>query len=82
MLSAIRHKSKSTVDLARLEQHFATRCRAVVRVPYDPHLDEGAEFELGYLDTETAEAFLTLAALVADEFAHLRRSASTVGPRF
>ena len=82
VLSAVRHRSKSTVDLDRLEQHFATRCRGVVRVPYDPHLEEGAEFELGYLDAETAEAYLTLAALVADEFAHLRGSASTVGPRF
>ncbi len=35
VLSAIRRKSKSTVDLDRLEQHFAARCRAVVRVPYD-----------------------------------------------
>ena len=69
VLSAIRRKSKSMVDLDRLEQHFAARCRAVVRVPYDPHLEEGAEFELDYLNTETAEAYLTLAALVADAFA-------------
>ena len=46
VLSAVRRKSKSTVDLDRLEQHFAARCRAVVRVPYDPHLEEGAEVEL------------------------------------
>jgi len=70
VLSAIRHKSKSAVDLDRLEQHFAARCRAVVRVPYDPHLEEGAEFELDYLNPETADAYLTLAASVADAFAH------------
>ncbi len=70
VLSAVRRKSKSTVDLDRLEQHFAARCRAVVRVPYDPHLEEGAEFELDYLNAETAEAYLTLAALVADAFAY------------
>jgi MinD-like ATPase involved in chromosome partitioning or flagellar assembly len=68
VLSAIRRKSKSTVDLDRLEQHFAARCRAVVRVPYDPHLEEGAEFELNYLNQETADSYLTLAALVADAF--------------
>jgi len=68
-LSAVRRKSKSAVDLDRLEQHFATRCRAVVRIPYDPHLEEGAEFELDYLDPETADAYLTLSALVADYFA-------------
>jgi MinD-like ATPase involved in chromosome partitioning or flagellar assembly len=61
VLSAIRRKSKSMVDLDRLEQHFAARSRAVVRVPYDPHLEEGAEFELDYLAAETAEAYLTLA---------------------
>jgi MinD-like ATPase involved in chromosome partitioning or flagellar assembly len=76
VLSAIRRKSKSTVDLDRLEQHFAARCRAVVRVPYDPHLEEGAEVELDYLNTETADAYLTLTALVADAFAHPRNSVS------
>ncbi len=75
VLSAIRRKSKSMVDLDRLEQHFAARSRAVVRVPYDPHLEEGAEFELDYLDADTAEAYLTLAALVADSFARPRHSA-------
>jgi MinD-like ATPase involved in chromosome partitioning or flagellar assembly len=69
VLSAVRRKGKSAVDLDRLEQHFAARCRAVVRVPHDPHLAEGAEVELEYLDPETADAYLTLAALVADGFA-------------
>ncbi len=69
VLSPVRRKSKSKVDLDRLEQHFAARCRAVVRVPYDSHLEEGAEVELDYLDAETADAYLTLAALVADGFA-------------
>jgi MinD-like ATPase involved in chromosome partitioning or flagellar assembly len=82
VLSAIRRKSKSMVDLDRLEQHFAARCRAVVRVPYDPHLEEGAEVELDFLATETAEAYLTLAALVADAFAYPGRSAANVGPGF
>ena len=68
-LSAIRRDSRSTVDLDRLEQHFAARCRAVVRIPYDPHLEEGAEVELEYLSAETADAYLTLAAVVADGFA-------------
>jgi MinD-like ATPase involved in chromosome partitioning or flagellar assembly len=76
VLSAIRRKSKSTVDLDRLEQHFAARSRAVVRVPYDPHLEEGAEVELEMLNEETADAYLQLAALVADGFAYPRRSAA------
>jgi MinD-like ATPase involved in chromosome partitioning or flagellar assembly len=69
VLSPVRGKSKSKVDLDRLEQHFAARCRAVVRVPHDPHLEEGAEVQLEYLDTETADAYLALAAQVADGFA-------------
>ena len=76
VLSAIRRRSKSTVDLDRLEQHFAARSRAVVRVPYDPHLEEGAEVELEMLNEETADAYLILAALVADGFAHPRRSSA------
>jgi MinD-like ATPase involved in chromosome partitioning or flagellar assembly len=73
VLSAIRPRSKSTVDLDRLEQHFAARCRAVVRVPYDPHLEEGAEVELEQLSSETTEAYLNLAAIVGDGFAVPRR---------
>jgi MinD-like ATPase involved in chromosome partitioning or flagellar assembly len=82
VLSAIRRKSKSMVDLDRLEQHFAARCRAVVRIPYDPHLEEGAEVELDYLNPDTAEAYLRLAALVADGFARPRRSAANAAQGF
>jgi len=73
VLSTIRPKSKSTVDLDRLEHHFAVRCRAVTRIPYDPHLEEGAEVELELLNSETAEAYLTLAAIVGDGLAWPRR---------
>jgi MinD-like ATPase involved in chromosome partitioning or flagellar assembly len=69
VLSAIRPRSKSTVDLGRLQQHFAARCRAVVRVPYDPHLEEGAEMDLARLSGATADAYLVLAAEVGDGFA-------------
>jgi MinD-like ATPase involved in chromosome partitioning or flagellar assembly len=73
VLSAIRPKSKSTVDLDRLEHHFAARCRAVARIPYDPHLEEGAEVDLELLSGETAEAYLALAAAVGDGLAFPRR---------
>ena len=78
VLSTIRPKSKSTVDLDRLEQHFAARCRAVIRIPYDPHLEEGAEVELELLNSETADAYLTLAAIVGDGFAVPRRPVSRI----
>jgi MinD-like ATPase involved in chromosome partitioning or flagellar assembly len=69
VLSVIRPRTRSGVDLDRLEQHFAGRCRAVVRVPYDAHLDEGAEVELSRLNRATVDAYLMLAAEVADGFA-------------
>jgi MinD-like ATPase involved in chromosome partitioning or flagellar assembly len=68
VLAMVRPRSRSTVDLGRLEQHFATRCRAVVRIPYDAHLEEGAEVELDRLSKATADAYLTLAAEVGDGF--------------
>jgi MinD-like ATPase involved in chromosome partitioning or flagellar assembly len=73
VLSAIRPRSRSTVDLGRLEQHFAARCRAVVRVPYDAHLEGGAEVDLAQLSRATADAYLVLAAEVGDGFAWPRR---------
>ncbi|WP_308169940.1 MinD/ParA family ATP-binding protein [Acrocarpospora catenulata] len=69
VLCSVRPRSKSTVDLNRLEAHFAARCRAVIRVPYDPHLEEGAEIDLDRMLDSTQEAFLKLAASVGDGFA-------------
>ncbi|HZE31165.1 MAG TPA: MinD/ParA family protein, partial [Actinoallomurus sp.] len=69
VLSMVRSRSRSTVDLDRLQAHFESRCRAVVRIPYDPHLEEGAEVELDQLSTATQEAYLALAATVGDGFA-------------
>ncbi|WP_447004613.1 AAA family ATPase [Saccharothrix isguenensis] len=56
------------VDLDKLAAHFAQRCRAVVRIPFDSHLEEGAEIELDKLGPDTRLALLELAATVADDF--------------
>ncbi|RAY14925.1 hypothetical protein DPM19_12715 [Actinomadura craniellae] len=69
VLSMVRPRSKSSVDLDRLQQHFEGRCRAVVRIPYDPHLEEGAEVELDALTPACQDAYLQLAAEVGDGFA-------------
>jgi MinD-like ATPase involved in chromosome partitioning or flagellar assembly len=74
-LSMIRPRSKSTVDLDRLEHHFAGRCRAVARIPYDGHLEEGAEVDLEAMSPATVNAYLVLAATVGDGFAWPRRAA-------
>jgi MinD-like ATPase involved in chromosome partitioning or flagellar assembly len=60
------------VDLNRLEEHFAGRCRDVVRVPWDGHLEEGAEVDLERLAPATRDAYLQLAASVGEAFAWQR----------
>jgi MinD-like ATPase involved in chromosome partitioning or flagellar assembly len=75
VLSIVRPRNKSTVDLNRLEEHFAARCRAVVRIPYDSHLEEGAEVELDLLARPTADAYLALAAVIGDGLAMPARAA-------
>jgi MinD-like ATPase involved in chromosome partitioning or flagellar assembly len=56
------------VDRDRIRQHFARRCRAVVEIPYDPHLATGGRLDLGAMRDSTRYAFLELGALIADRF--------------
>ena len=65
---AIMQGSRGGVDLDRVSEHFAARCRAVVRIPFDAHLEEGAEIDLDRLEPGTRLALLDLAAHVADAF--------------
>ena len=57
------------VDVMQLEDHFAARCRAVVTIPYDGHLEAGGVLDLNELDTETLDAYKELAAAVGEGFA-------------
>jgi MinD-like ATPase involved in chromosome partitioning or flagellar assembly len=56
------------VDMNKVIDHFSRRCRAVRLVPFDPHLEEGAEINLDQLRRGTREALAELAAVVADGF--------------
>jgi MinD-like ATPase involved in chromosome partitioning or flagellar assembly len=56
------------VDVNKLEDHFARRCRTVIRVPFDRHLETGAEIVLAELAPATRQAYVRLAAAVADGF--------------
>lgn len=58
------------VDLERVTAHFAARCRAVCRMPFDEHLAEGGEIDLDRLGQSARLAALELAASVADGFPH------------
>jgi MinD-like ATPase involved in chromosome partitioning or flagellar assembly len=67
VINAVRPRS-GKVDMRKVEDHFSRRCRAVQRVPFDSHLEEGAEISLDRLRPETRDALIELAALVANGF--------------
>ena len=67
VINAVRPRS-GKVDMQKVVDHFSRRCRAVRLVPFDPHLEEGAEIDLNRLKRETREALIELAAVVADGF--------------
>ena len=56
------------VELSKAVDHFARRCHAVQLVPFDPHLQLGAEMSLELLQPQTRAAMLELAAHVAAGF--------------
>ncbi|MFD9894204.1 MinD/ParA family protein [Amycolatopsis sp. NPDC059027] len=67
VINSVRPKGGS-VDLDKLSAHFGAKVRAVCRIPFDPHLEEGAEIELDRLNSDTRLSLLELAATVADGF--------------
>lgn len=69
VINSVRPRS-GKVDLERVSAHFASRCRAVCRMPFDEHLEEGAEIELDRLGAPARLAALELAATMADDFPH------------
>ena len=76
VINAVRPRS-GKVDLKKVVDHFARRCRAVRQVPFDPHLEEGAEISLERLKPDTREALLDLAAVVAEGFSGARPPGDT-----
>ncbi|MFE3452495.1 AAA family ATPase [Nonomuraea sp. NPDC059194] len=75
VLSTVRPRNRSTVDLEALREYFTDRCRAVVEIPFDPHLEEDSELDLSRLARESAHAYLVLAATVGDAFGGISRPA-------
>jgi len=63
------------VNLPAIERHFAQRVRTVVRIPWDTHLETGARTALEDLAPATRDAYLHLAASVADGFRSQERHA-------
>jgi putative peptide zinc metalloprotease protein len=67
VLNGIRVDSRG-VDVERIQEHFSARCRACICIPWDPHLDIGAEVALEQLRSDTRQALLELAAEIASGF--------------
>jgi putative peptide zinc metalloprotease protein len=61
-------REEGLVELDKIGEHFQGRCRAVVQVPWDPHLSAGAETQIERLRPVTRRAYLEVAAAVADGF--------------
>jgi MinD-like ATPase involved in chromosome partitioning or flagellar assembly len=57
---------RKDVNPRAIERHFDQRCRQVLRVPYDRHLDSGAPVRYSALSPESRRAWLRVAAAVAD----------------
>lgn len=66
VVNSVRSRS-AEVDVDRLAEHFMARSRAVVTVPYDPHLAQGTAIELGELQRTTRQAWVELAAAVVSD---------------
>ena len=56
----------NVVKLDEIEQHFLSRVRDVVRIPYDPYLAAGSIVDWSRLSPYTREAARELAALVVE----------------
>jgi len=76
VISAAR-PGKSSVDLDKLAAQFLTRIRAVHVIPFDDHLAQGSEIVLDLMGGRTRQAFLELAASIADGFARTKRTDRT-----
>ncbi|MFF4010151.1 SCO5717 family growth-regulating ATPase [Streptomyces sp. NPDC001717] len=67
VISGVRETAKM-IKIEDIVQHFETRCRGVVVVPFDEHLAAGAEVDLDMMRPKTREAYFNLSALVAEDF--------------
>ncbi|ROQ65625.1 MinD-like ATPase involved in chromosome partitioning or flagellar assembly [Streptomyces sp. 840.1] len=72
VISGVRETGKM-IKVDDIVQHFETRCRGVVVVPFDEHLSAGAEVDLDMMRPKTREAYFNLSALVAEDFSRAQQ---------
>ncbi|MDI6102863.1 chromosome partitioning protein [Actinoplanes sp. NEAU-A12] len=58
--------TRKDIDLQWIQQHFAARTRAVLVAPYERLIDSGEPIRYGELSGQTKDAWLKIAAAVAD----------------
>ncbi|MFC7245470.1 chromosome partitioning protein [Catellatospora aurea] len=58
--------SRRELDIPAIERHFAARTRAVLIAPYERMLDSGEPIDYGRLTDESQDAWLRIAAAVAE----------------
>ncbi|MER7818819.1 AAA family ATPase, partial [Streptomyces sp. NPDC096153] len=73
VISGVRETGKM-IKVEDIVQHFETRCRGVVVVPFDEHLSAGAEVDLDMMRPKTREAYFNLSAMVAEDFARAQQA--------
>lgn len=69
VVSRMSSSNRTPLTETQLQDYFSGRVRAVVSIPFDPHLDEGAEIYWDRLLPATQAAYRSLARLVAGDFA-------------
>jgi MinD-like ATPase involved in chromosome partitioning or flagellar assembly len=73
VISGVRETGKM-IKVDDIVQHFETRCRGVVVIPFDEHLSAGAEVDLDMMRPKTREAYFNLSALVAEDFSRAQQA--------
>ncbi|WP_336323829.1 SCO5717 family growth-regulating ATPase [Streptomyces lavendofoliae] len=73
VISGVRETGKM-IKVDDIVQHFETRCRGVIVVPFDEHLAAGAEVDLDMMRPKTREAYFNLSAMVAEDFARAQQA--------
>ncbi|MCO8276449.1 chromosome partitioning protein [Actinoplanes sp. TRM 88003] len=58
--------TRKDIDLPAIQRHFAARTRAVLLAPYEKLIDSGEPIRYGHLSSSTRDAWLKIAAAVAE----------------
>nr|WP_166661328.1 ParA family protein [Actinoplanes brasiliensis] len=58
--------TRKDIDLPAIQRHFAARTRAVLLAPYEKLIDSGEPIRYGHLSNNTKDAWLKIAAAVAE----------------